>query len=219
MDHPPSTPSSPRPARRALLTGIAALGAIAAPAGFVAATVGGASALPAAERSFLAEVETQDVGDAVRFAGETAPTLTVPAVLAGLVGTGASAVPTPPAPPPAPAPVPAPTTTTTAPAPAPPPAPAPAPAPAAASSGYADPNDPATWDRLARCESGGNWSINTGNGYYGGLQFSASTWRSVGGTGLPHEHSRETQIEMGKRLQARAGWGQWPACTRKLGYR
>ena len=47
------------------------------------------------------------------------------------------------------------------------------------------------WDRVAACESGGNWSINTGNGYYGGLQFSAATWHSVGGPGLPHEHSRE----------------------------
>jgi hypothetical protein len=89
----------------------------------------------------------------------------------------------------------------------------------AATSSYGDPADPATWDRLAKCESGGNWAINTGNGYYGGLQFSASTWRSVGGTGLPHEHSRETQIEMGQRLQAKAGWGQWPHCTRQLGYR
>lgn len=75
------------------------------------------------------------------------------------------------------------------------------------------------WDQLARCESGGNWSINTGNGYYGGLQFSAATWRSVGGSGLPHQNSREEQITRGKILQARSGWGQWPACTRKLGLR
>lgn len=77
--------------------------------------------------------------------------------------------------------------------------------------------DDSVWDRLAQCESGGNWHINTGNGYYGGLQFALSTWQSVGGTGYPHEHSRETQIEMGKRLQARAGWGQWPSCASKLG--
>lgn len=75
------------------------------------------------------------------------------------------------------------------------------------------------WDRLAQCESGGNWSINTGNGFYGGLQFTASTWRAMGGTGLPHQHSRETQIAVAKKLQARAGWGQWPACTSKLGLR
>jgi uncharacterized protein YabE (DUF348 family) len=65
------------------------------------------------------------------------------------------------------------------------------------------------WDKIAACESGGNWSINTGNGYYGGLQFSAATWRSVGGPGLPHEHSREVQIKYAKILQARSGWGQW----------
>lgn len=75
------------------------------------------------------------------------------------------------------------------------------------------------WDRLAQCESGGNWKINTGNGYYGGLQFSARSWRAVGGTGLPHQHSRETQIQMGKRLKAKQGWGAWPACSRKLGLR
>lgn len=65
------------------------------------------------------------------------------------------------------------------------------------------------WDKIAKCESGGNWSINTGNGYYGGLQFSAATWRSVGGPGLPHENSREVQIKYAKILQARSGWGQW----------
>ena len=75
------------------------------------------------------------------------------------------------------------------------------------------------WDRLAKCESGGNWSINTGNGYYGGLQFSASTWRAYGGSGLPHQNSRAQQIAIAQKLQAAAGWGQWPACTRKLGLR
>ncbi len=79
--------------------------------------------------------------------------------------------------------------------------------------------DGSVWDRLAQCESGGNWSINTGNGYYGGLQFTASTWASVGGSGLPHENSREEQIKRGKILQQRSGWGQWPSCTAKLGLR
>jgi uncharacterized protein YabE (DUF348 family) len=65
------------------------------------------------------------------------------------------------------------------------------------------------WDKIAACESGGNWHINTGNGYYGGLQFSAATWKSVGGPGLPHENSREIQIKYAKILQARSGWGQW----------
>lgn len=86
-------------------------------------------------------------------------------------------------------------------------------------AGHADPADPATWDRLAQCESGGNWEADTGNGYYGGLQFHPDTWRALGGTGMPHEHPRETQIEMGRRLHARDGWGAWPHCSRELGYR
>ena len=75
------------------------------------------------------------------------------------------------------------------------------------------------WDRLAACESGGNWSINTGNSYYGGLQFSLSSWRAVGGSGYPHRASRSEQIRRGKRLKARQGWGAWPSCSRKLGLR
>ena len=76
-----------------------------------------------------------------------------------------------------------------------------------------------TWNRLAKCESGGRWHINTGNGYYGGLQFSLSTWRAYGGSGLPSSHSREEQIAIAKKVQAAAGWGQWPACSRKAGLR
>ncbi|MDO9377703.1 MAG: transglycosylase family protein [Nocardioidaceae bacterium] len=72
------------------------------------------------------------------------------------------------------------------------------------------------WDRLAECESGGNWRIKSGNGYYGGLQFSRSTWRAVGGDGLPHQASRLEQIDMGKKLKKRAGAGQWPVCGRVL---
>jgi len=69
------------------------------------------------------------------------------------------------------------------------------------------------WDRIANCESGGNWSINTGNGYYGGLQFSLSTWRAYGGTGYPHQHSREGQIAVAERVRAaRGGYGDWPHC-------
>ena len=79
--------------------------------------------------------------------------------------------------------------------------------------------DSVNWDAVAACESGGNWSINTGNGYYGGLQFSKPAWDEVGGTGYPHEHPRDTQIEMGRRLQARYGWGAWPHCSEKLGLR
>lgn len=75
------------------------------------------------------------------------------------------------------------------------------------------------WDRLAACESGGNWSINTGNGYYGGLQFSLSSWRGVGGQGYPHQASKAEQIRRGEMLRARGGWGHWPACSAKLGLR
>jgi hypothetical protein len=73
------------------------------------------------------------------------------------------------------------------------------------------------WDKLAQCEASGNWHINTGNGFYGGLQFTLGTWRAFGGTGMPHENSREEQIKVGKRVQAGQGWGAWPACARKLG--
>ncbi len=74
------------------------------------------------------------------------------------------------------------------------------------------------WDRLAQCESGGNWSINTGNGYYGGLQFSLGTWRAYGGTGLPSQHSRATQIAIATKLRnASGGYGAWPGCAAKLG--
>ncbi len=77
----------------------------------------------------------------------------------------------------------------------------------------------ATWDRLARCESGGNWAINTGNGYYGGVQFSLSSWRAVGGAGYPHRNSKWEQIHRAELLHDRQGWGAWPACSRKLGLR
>jgi LysM repeat protein len=73
------------------------------------------------------------------------------------------------------------------------------------------------WDSIAACEAGGNWAINTGNGYYGGLQFSLSSWQAVGGSGLPSDASREEQIMRGQILQSRSGWGSWPACSAKLG--
>lgn len=74
------------------------------------------------------------------------------------------------------------------------------------------------WDSLAKCESGGNWAINTGNGYYGGLQFNLGTWRAYGGTGYPHQASRETQIAVATRLRdATGGYGSWPGCAAKLG--
>ncbi len=76
-----------------------------------------------------------------------------------------------------------------------------------------------TWDSLAQCESGGNWGTNTGNGYSGGLQFSASTWAAHGGTGSAATASREQQIAVAQRVQASQGWSAWPACAAKLGLR
>ncbi|MFH0412289.1 resuscitation-promoting factor Rpf1 domain-containing protein [Corynebacterium sp. L4756] len=76
------------------------------------------------------------------------------------------------------------------------------------------------WDRLAQCESGGNWSINTGNGYHGGLQFSASTWQAHGGgefAPTADQASREEQIVIAERTLASQGWGAWPACSASLG--
>ena len=73
------------------------------------------------------------------------------------------------------------------------------------------------WDSLAQCESGGNWSIDTGNGFYGGLQFTLSSWQSVGGTGYPNQASRNEQIMRAQMLQARQGWGAWPVCSAKIG--
>ena len=75
------------------------------------------------------------------------------------------------------------------------------------------------WWQLAQCESGGDWSANTGNGYYGGLQHSLTTWRAFGGSGYPHEHSAAAQIAVATRVQAAQGWGAWPACSEKLGLR
>jgi uncharacterized protein YabE (DUF348 family) len=74
------------------------------------------------------------------------------------------------------------------------------------------------WDLLAKCEAGGNWAINTGNGYYGGLQFNPGTWRAYGGQGMPHENSREQQIAIGEKVVAASGgFGAWPGCASKLG--
>jgi len=80
-----------------------------------------------------------------------------------------------------------------------------------------DPGDGSVWDRIAACESGGNWAINTGNGYYGGLQFALGTWQAHGGTGLPSDASREQQIAVAQSVQASQGWGAWPVCSVKAG--
>lgn len=72
------------------------------------------------------------------------------------------------------------------------------------------------WEALAQCESGGNWSINTGNGYYGGLQFSPSSWVAAGGSGSPAAASKAEQIRVAENLLQMQGWGAWPACAAKL---
>lgn len=117
------------------------------------------------------------------------------------------------------------TSTTTAPKPQPKPeekaevkksesAPKPAPKPAVNDTGVVGDD---VWTKLAACESG-NRNYTAGP-FYGYFQFLPSTWRAMGGTGLPSDHSYETQKAMAQKLQLRSGWGQWPACSRKLGLR
>jgi resuscitation-promoting factor RpfA len=77
-----------------------------------------------------------------------------------------------------------------------------------------------TWNRLAQCESGGDWHIDTGNGYYGGVQFSDSTWDAYGGeqfASTADEATREQQIRIAEKVLAGQGWGAWPACSSELG--
>lgn len=77
--------------------------------------------------------------------------------------------------------------------------------------------DPVNWDAIAECESGGNWSINTGNGYYGGLQFKQSTWEANGGSGNPANASREEQIRVANNVLQTQGIGAWPVCGARAG--
>ncbi|GAA4479979.1 hypothetical protein GCM10023094_25830 [Rhodococcus olei] len=72
------------------------------------------------------------------------------------------------------------------------------------------------WDGVAQCESGGNWSTNTGNGYYGGLQFSQSTWSANGGTGSPHTASKAEQVRVAENVLSTQGAGAWPVCGQYL---
>ena len=98
--------------------------------------------------------------------------------------------------------------------------PLPSPTPIPTSTPTPDPNSPdnaAVWESIAKCETNGNWSENTGNGYFGGLQFSQGAWNSVGGTGNPSAASKDEQISRGKMLQNLRGWGVWGACAKKLG--
>ena len=78
------------------------------------------------------------------------------------------------------------------------------------------------WNRLAQCESGGRWHVNTGNGYYGGLQISGTTWRAYGGrhfAPLPHRASKLAQIRIGERIRRGQGWRAWPSCSTRVGLR
>lgn len=84
-------------------------------------------------------------------------------------------------------------------------------------SGTASAAPTVNWDAIAQCESGGNWAINTGNGYYGGLQFSPATWKANGGTGMPHQASREEQIRVAENVLRTQGIGAWPTCGKKAG--
>ncbi|MET7620227.1 transglycosylase family protein [Streptomyces sp. NPDC005408] len=90
----------------------------------------------------------------------------------------------------------------------------------AATTGEARAADTGVWDRIAACESGGNWHINTGNGYYGGLQFSAGTWRAYGGgayASTADRASKGQQIAVAARVQRAQGWGAWPTCAARAG--
>lgn len=77
--------------------------------------------------------------------------------------------------------------------------------------------DSVNWDAIAQCESGGNWGINTGNGFYGGLQFTQSTWEAYGGTGSANNASREQQIAVAENVLVGQGIGAWPVCGAQAG--
>ena len=89
-------------------------------------------------------------------------------------------------------------------------------APLVLSAGTASAAPAHNWDGVAQCESGGDWNINTGNGYYGGLQFSQSTWEANGGSGSASSASREEQIRVAENVLATQGPGAWPVCGQYL---
>jgi LysM repeat protein len=89
-----------------------------------------------------------------------------------------------------------------------------------AANGNAAAADGGVWDRIAQCESGRKWHINTGNGYYGGLQFSAGTWRAYGGSAYAStadKASKAQQIAVATKVQRGQGWGAWPICSARAG--
>lgn len=89
-------------------------------------------------------------------------------------------------------------------------------------AGTANAAPESVWDRLAQCESGGRWNINTGNGYSGGLQFAPRTWQAFGGgqyAPTAAQATREQQIAVAERVLAAQGWNAWPSCSKKVGVR
>jgi len=88
-------------------------------------------------------------------------------------------------------------------------------APIALGAGTANADGGVNWDAVAQCESGGNWSTATGNGYYGGLQFTMSTWHANGGSGSPHQASKDEQIRVANNVLKSQGIGAWPVCGRR----
>ena len=91
---------------------------------------------------------------------------------------------------------------------------------AALTTGTAEAATESQWDNVAQCESGGNWHINTGNGYYGGLQFAQGTWVSYGGQHYASRAdlaSKSAQIAVAERVLSSQGWGAWPVCSQRRG--
>jgi resuscitation-promoting factor RpfA len=91
-----------------------------------------------------------------------------------------------------------------------------------ATPAHADPLRQDPWDVIAQRESSGNWNINTGNGYFGGLQFSPSTWRSYGGgafAATADQATRSQQIAIAEKVLRAQGWQAWPTCSKKAGLR
>ena len=210
-DHPPSPDDDStrgRTARRAVIGGLAGIALLVGPVALANVIV------PADETGDQVEASAGAADTSLVAEKRNASQVHLQALAAQRTTT------TPPPPPPTTTTTAPPTTTTEAPTTTTTEAPPPTenPAPPDTGGGFGDPGDYATWDALAECESGGRWDYSAGP-YYGGLQFSVSTWQSVGGTGMPYEHSRETQIHFGQILQARSGWGQWPHCSSELGLR
>jgi hypothetical protein len=88
-------------------------------------------------------------------------------------------------------------------------------APLALGTSTASAESGVNWDAVAACESGGNWGIATGNGYYGGLQFTMGTWRANGGSGSPHQASRAEQIRVAENVLRTQGIKAWPVCGKR----